>query len=51
VRGGGKCTMGWERESHVVESLVFEWKLYGPAFGGCLLLRSLLSKSVPVVSV
>jgi hypothetical protein len=35
--GGEKCTMGWERDSHVVESLLVEWKLYGPTFGGCLL--------------
>jgi hypothetical protein len=35
--GGEKCTMGWEGDSHVVESLLVEWKLYGPTFGGCLL--------------
>jgi hypothetical protein len=42
--GGEKCTMGWERDSHVVESLLFEWKLCGPTFGGCLLALSRCNK-------
>jgi hypothetical protein len=47
--GGEKCTMGWEDDSHVVESLLVEWKLYGPTFRGCLL--SLSRCKVKVKSV
>jgi hypothetical protein len=35
--GSEKSAMGWEKDGHVVESLMVEWKLYGLTFGGCLL--------------
>jgi hypothetical protein len=44
--GGEKCTMDCERDSYVVESLLVEWKLYGPTFGGCLLSLSRCNKGL-----